>query len=151
MKVKLAFVLAALAFMFLNSWGQSDTSSLKKASENLRTHADSVSLARLNYAGNMMIAGGVGLCIAGGYLLYEGINVYNSPVAANSQDPTGDKSRNQRQGTIYMAAAGIAGIGGIVLMSLGARNKIEFKQRKKIMSVQSGLLDNGRLGAMLTF
>ena len=98
-----------------------------------------------------MIAGGVGLAGAGSFLVYEGVKTYNTPAAPLSTDPTGDVQRNHRQGTAYIAAGTVAYIGSAVLIALGAKNKIEFKHRLRLMSLQSGLLDNGNMGAMLTF
>ncbi|MBP7388987.1 MAG: hypothetical protein KA841_01210, partial [Chitinophagales bacterium] len=61
------------------------------------------------------------------------------------------KKRNQRQGIIYLAAGGVGIAGGIILTAFGAKNKVEFKQRKRMMEMQGGLLDNGRLGLALNF
>ena len=87
----------------------------------------------------------------GPFLIYEGIITYNTPAAPSSADPAGDVERNHRQGTGYIVAGSAAFIGSAVLIALGAKNKVEFKQRKKLMSLQTGLLDTGNLGAMLTF
>ena len=114
-------------------------------------HRDSLYAAKLNYTGNLMIAGGVGLVGAGSFLIYEGVKTYRTPAAPSSTDPTGDLTRNHNQGTAYIAGGAVAYVGAAVLIALGAKNKIEFKRRKKLMSLESGLLDNGNMGAMLTF
>lgn len=112
------------------------------------THEDSVYLSRINTSGNLMIAGGIGLCGAGGYLMYQGFKVYNTAVLNN--DPK-DINRNHKQGTAYIIAGGVAIAGGIILTAFGARNKHEFMMRKKMMSLESGLLDNGNIGLALNF
>jgi len=138
-------MLLFLAFTFrLNA--QSDTPA---STRQVYTHHDSLYTAKLNYTGNLMIGGGVGLAGAGTFLIYEGVKIYNSPLAPNSQP--GDQQRNHNQGTAYLAAGGIAFVGSAILIALGARNKIEFKHRKKLMSLESGLLQNGNLGATLNF
>ena len=144
----LCFLFAILASQ-LNA--QSDSSAAKKVTPSKYGQRDSLYAAKLNYTGNLMIAGGVGLAGAGSFLVYEGVKTYNTPAAPLSTDPTGDVQRNHRQGTAYIAAGTVAYIGSAVLIALGAKNKIEFKRRLKLMSLQSGLLDNGNLGAMLTF
>jgi len=130
---------------------QSDSSAVKKNEQHKYGQRDSLYAAKLNYTGNLMIAGGVGLAGAGSFLIYEGVTTYKTLPAPLSTDPTGDVNRNHRQGTAYIAAGSAAFIGSAVLIALGAKNKIEFKQRKKLMSLQTGLLDNGDLGATLTF
>jgi hypothetical protein len=130
---------------------QADSSAGNSPSHHSYTHRDTMYMIRLNHNGNMMIAGGVGLLGAAGYLFYQGPAVYSSPAAPNSTDPAGDITRNHTQGALYLTAAGVATIGGAVLIAFGARNKIDFKRRKRIMSLQAGLLDNGNLGAALTF
>jgi hypothetical protein len=112
---------------------------------------DSLYAARLNYTGNLMIAGGVGLAGAGSFLIYEGVATYNTPAAPLSTDPVGDVQRNHNQGTAYIIAGSAGFIGSAVLIALGVKNKMDFKRRKKLMSMQAGLLDNGRTGVMLTF
>lgn len=97
-----------------------------------------------------MIAGGVGLMGAAGYLFYQGAKVYGY-VDNTSKDPEGDKQRNNKIGTIYYACGGIAVALGAVLIGLGARNKVEFKARKRMLEVQSGFLDDGKLGLALNF
>jgi hypothetical protein len=52
---------------------------------------------------------------------------------------------------LYLAAGGLAVVGAGVLIALGAVNKIDFKRRKKMMSLQAGILDSGRPGLALTF
>ncbi len=116
-------------------------------------HRDSVNLSKMNTNGNLMIAGGVGLCGAGSYLIWQGTKILNTipaavPGTALYED---EKKRNQRQGIIYLAAGGVGIAGGIILTAFGAKNKVEFKQRKRIMEMQGGLLDNGRLGLALNF
>ncbi len=98
-----------------------------------------------------MIAAGVGLCGIGGYLIYQGNKVYTTDPGPTAIDRSGEIDRNHKQGIIYYAAGGVGIAAGIILTALGARNKVDFKQRKKMMTFQSGLLDNGHLGAMLTF
>jgi hypothetical protein len=134
-----------------NNFAQADSSAVK--SQRVYTHNDSVYLAKLNSNSNLMIAAGVGLCGIGGYLFYQGNKVYTTVPAGNLPQATADAetARNHKQGIIYYAAAGVGVAAGVVLVAIGARNKVEFKQRKRMMSVQSGILDNGRLGAMLTF
>ncbi|MBK7148176.1 MAG: hypothetical protein IPH78_04955 [Bacteroidetes bacterium] len=116
-------------------------------------HRDSVNLSKMNTNGNLMIAGGVGLCGAGSYLIWQGTKILNTtPVAAPGTALYEDeKQRNQRQGIIYLAAGGVGIAGGIILTAFGAKNKVEFKQRKRMMEMQTGLLDNGKLGLALTF
>lgn len=98
-----------------------------------------------------MIAAGVGLCGVGGYLIYQGNKVYTTAAPANSVDPSSDIARNHKQGIIYYAAGGVAIAAGIILTAFGAKNKVEFKQRKRLMELQSGMLDNGHLGLALNF
>ena len=112
-------------------------------------HRDSLYAAKLNYTGNLMIGGGVGLVAAGSFLIYEGVETYNT--TTSSGNPTNNVAQNHSQGTAYIAAGTIAFIGAAVLLGLGARNKIEFKRRKQRMALQAGLLDNGNVGAMLSF
>jgi hypothetical protein len=116
------------------------------------TKRDSLYLAKLNSNGNLMIAGGVGLCAAGGYLIYQGIKVYND-IPQNIGTPSGNTQReqNKKQGTIYLVAAGLGIAGGIVLTAFGARNKIEFKQRKKAMEANLEFLPKGQLGVAFNF
>ena len=134
----------------LNVNAQSDSSTLKNDAAKYG-HRDSLYAAKLNYTGNLMIAGGVGLAGVGTFLIYEGVKTYGTPAAPASTDPAGDVDRNHRQGTAYLAVGSLAFIGSAVLIALGAKNKVEFKRRRKMMSLQSGLLDNGNMGAMLTF
>jgi hypothetical protein len=135
--------------MFFAGKAQTDTLAAKSAMP--ASKRDSVYMARLNSSGNLMIAGGIGLCGVGGYLIYEGVKVYNTAPAPNSTDPASDTERNHKQGTIYLACAGISIAGGVVLTAFGARNKVFFKQHQKLMSLQGGLLDNGNLGLALNF
>jgi hypothetical protein len=108
-------------------------------------------MVKLNNSGNLMIAGGVGLCAIGGYLLYQGNKVYTSSVSPSSPTSAEDISRNHKQGTIYYAAGGVSIAAGIILTAFGARNKVDFKTRKKMMELQSGILDNGNIGLALNF
>lgn len=140
----LFFFLLFSAFAIAVS-AQADSSSAKKSSR-AYTHRDSVYLAKLNSNGNLMIAGGVGLCGIGGYLIYQGHNVYTTKSTI-----AGENERNRKQGTIYYVAAGVGLAGGIILTALGAKNKVEFKQRKRLMELESGILDNGHLGLALNF
>lgn len=114
-------------------------------------HRDSLYVAKINYTGNLMIGGGVGLAAAGSFLIYEGVKIYRTPAAPVSTDPDGDIARNHKQGTAYIAAGTIAYVGTAVLIALGVKNKLEFKMRRKRMELQSGLLENGNMGAMLNF
>lgn len=142
LSIFLSLIFATTAF------SQSDSVSVMRKQY---THADSMYLAKLNTNGNLMIAGGVGLCAVGGYLIYQGTKVYTTPAPANSTDPTADVNRNHKQGTIYMAVGGVAIAGGIIVTAFGAKNKIDFKRKKKLMEMQGGLLNNGNLGLALTF
>jgi uncharacterized membrane protein len=123
---------------------QADSSVVKKA--HTSTHRDSVYMAKLNSNGNLMIAAGVGLTGIGGYLVYQGYKVYTTKSTV-----AGEEERNRKQGTIYYVAAGVGIAGGIILTAIGAKNKVEFKQRKRLLEMESGLLDNGRLGLALNF
>lgn len=122
------------------------------------TSADSLYLKRLNNSGNLMIAAGIGLSGIGGYLIYQGNKIYTT-VPEIPANPTPDQlaaregeiQRNHKQGTIYYAIGGVAIAGGIVLVAIGAKNKVEFKQRKRMMELQGGILDNGHLGLALNF
>jgi hypothetical protein len=60
-------------------------------------------------------------------------------------------NRTKKQGTIYLAAAGVGIAGGIVLTAFGARNKVEFKRRKNAMNADLGILPNGQIGFALNF
>ena len=130
---------------------QTDSSAVKNTHRDY-THRDSVYMAKLNSNGNLMIAGGIGLCAVGGYLFYQGHSVYTTK--STSDNPSvrvTDEQTNRKQGTIYYVAAGLGTVAGIVLTALGAKNKVEFKQRKRLMEMQAGLLDNGSLGLALNF
>jgi len=127
---------------------QSDTS---KPVQQTQGRRDSLYAAKINYTGNLMIGGGVGLAAAGSFLIYEGVKIYHTPAAPLSTDPDGDIARNHKQGTAYIAAGTIAYVGTAVLVALGVKNKLEFKRRKKRMELTSGLLENGNMGAMLNF
>ncbi len=140
----LLFLILFSAFATVVS-AQTDSTAVKKTPRTY-THRDSVYIAKLNSNGNLMIAAGVGLCGIGGYLVYQGHNVYTTKSAT-----AGENERNRKQGTIYYVAAGVGIAAGIILTALGAKNKVEFKQRKRVMEMQSGILDNGRLGLALNF
>lgn len=144
-------ILISSCLFLLNVSAQTDSSVVKKDSPKTATHYDSLYMAKLNNSGNLMIAGGVGLFGAAGYLLYQGIKTYNAKAEPHSVDPSGDEWRNRKQGTIYYAVTGVAMAGGAVLIGLGARNKVDFKTRKKMLEMQSGILDNGSLGLALNF
>ena len=93
----LVIVLTVLAAMQVSAQTDSLTA---KPSVNTYTHRDSVYLAKLNSNGNLMIAGGVGLCGAGSYLIYYGVKVYKTGAAAGSLYPEQEFSRNKTPGTI---------------------------------------------------
>lgn len=141
-------VLILLFIIFASSglFAQTD-SSVTKPIKNY-SKADSVYMAKLNTSGNLMIGGGVGLMGASAFLIYQGYKIYNdrgpTPSAATTE-------RNERQGTIYLAAGGIAAVGGVVLVALGTSNKVTFKRKKQLMSLQTGLLDSGGLGLAFGF
>ena len=132
-------------------YGQADTTASKNSPQSKYVFRDSVYAAKLNYTGNLMIGGGVGLAGVGTFLIYQGFKTYNTPAAPVSTDPAGDVQRNHTQGTAYIAGGAIAFIGSAVLIALGAKNKVEFKHRKKLMSLQTGWLDDGKTGVALTF
>jgi hypothetical protein len=140
-------MLLPIFFVCIQLLAQADSSVVLKSVKTF-SKADSVYLAKLNSSGNLMIGGGIGLMGASGFLIYQGYKIYNdrgpTPNAATTE-------RNKRQGTIYLAAGGVAALGGVVLVALGASNKVTFKRKQKLMSLQSGLLDSGRLGLALNF
>ena len=148
--MKHALLLFLFSFFILNIFAQSDSSVVKKSSH-INTHRDSVYMAKLNSNGNLMIAGGIGLCGIGGYLIYQGSKVYTTVPSPTSNDKDGEIIRNHKQGTIYYVAGGIGIAAGIILTAFGAKNKVEFKQRKRLMEMQAGVLDNGSLGIALNF
>ncbi len=140
-------MLLPIFFASIQLLAQADSSVVLKPLKTF-SKADSVYLAKLNSSGNLMIGGGIGLMGASGFLIYQGYKIYND------QGPTPNTAtteRNKRQGTIYLAAGGVAALGGVVLVALGASNKVTFKRKQKLMSLQSGLLDSGRLGLALNF
>lgn len=142
------FSTLAIAFMLLcNLASHSQTNSEPKT----YTHRDSLKLAKLNSSANLMIAGGVGLCGAGGYLLYQGIAVYRTRDNSGKQSAQSQNEQNKKQGIIYLAAAGVGMAAGIVLTAFGARNKVEFKRRKKEMAMDIGILQSGQLGVAMIF
>ena len=98
-----------------------------------------------------MIAGGVGLCGASAYLIYQGLKIYRNPEDKTKADYSARIQQNHSQGTIYLAAAGVGVAVAAVLLGLGIRNKVEFKNHKKMLEMQSGLLNNGNLGLALNF
>ncbi len=140
-------------FLFTSGvYAQTDSSLVQKNRTSSNTHYDSLYMAKLNNSGNLMIAGGVGLMGAAGYLTYQGVKIYKSlPDNPASSTYAVELDRNHRQGTIYLVAAGVGYAAGAVLIGLGARNKVEFKNRKKMLEIQSGILDNGNLGLALNF
>ena len=149
--MKHALLLFLFSFFILNIFAQSDSSVVKKSSH-INTHRDSVYMAKLNSNGNLMIAGGIGLCGIGSYLCYQGFSVYTT--RSTSTIPSvkkSDEQTNHKQGTIYYVAGGIGIAAGIILTAFGAKNKVEFKQRKRLMEMQAGVLDNGSLGIALNF
>lgn len=139
-------------FFAVHIHAQTDTSTTAKAQARVYSHRDSVQLARLNSSGNLMIAAGVGLCGASGYLLYYGITTYKA-LPSDPASPTyqAQVDRNKRQGTIYIAAGSIAAAAGIILTAFGARNKVDFKNRKRLLEMESGILQSGNLGLALNF
>lgn len=141
------YLLLIIFCVFTSSTLFAQNDSLSRPSKIL-TKADSVYLAKLNSSGNLMIAGGIGLMGASGYLIYQGYKIYTDK---GTPPNTATTQRNQRQGTIYLAAGGAAVVAGIVLTAFGATNKVAFKQRKKLMTLQSGLLDSGGLGLAFGF
>lgn len=152
------FILSVL-FLAITSlvFSQADSSVVKKP-QRTYTGSDSLYLKRLNNGGNLMLAGGIGLCGIGGYLIYQGNKIYTTvpqlptnPTPEQLATQQGEIDRNHRQGTIYYAVGGVAIAGGIVLVAIGAKNKVEFKQRKRMLELQSGILDNGHLGLALNF
>jgi hypothetical protein len=146
MKYLLAILLTLL--LLTPGFTQPDTTNLLKSKY---TRYDSVFLARINSNGNIMIAAGVGLTGVGSYLIYQGQKIYTTRPIAGTPTAAEDEVRNRRQGTIYMAAGGAAIVGGIVLAAFGIRNKVEIKTRRRVMALQSGLLDNRQLGFTLFF
>lgn len=138
-----------LSIFYLTVNGQTDTSKvLAKRTTSAKT--DSLYMARLNNSGNLMIAAGIGLTGAGSYLIYQGVKIYttNTP-----NIPQQENERNKRQGIIYMAAGGVGIVGGVVLTALGARNKVEFKRRKRLLSMEITIPDYtlAAVGARLNF
>ena len=150
--MKYFFLLFFSALTVLNVCAQSDSASIQRPTQQrVYTHYDSVHLARLNSSGNLMIAGGIGLCAAGSYLIYQGNKVYTTGPSTNSTNPAEEINRNHKQGTIYYVAGGVGIAAGIILTAFGARNKVDFKTRKKMMEFESGILNNGNLGVALNF
>lgn len=144
-------LLSLLLLVVSVAFAQTDSAMVKK--QTTATHADSLRLAKLNSNSNLMLAGGIGLCGVGGFLIYQGNKVYTTPVANALTNPNYDAQlqQNHRQGTIYMAVGGVAIAGGLVLTAFGIKNKVEFKQRKKLLTAQIGLLDNGNIGLAMGF
>jgi hypothetical protein len=143
--------LTTLFTAFLLLAGLSLSAQEQSQPQKTATHRDSVYMAKLNSSGNLMIAGGVGLVAAGGYLLYQGITVYNTQTAGITPAEQSRNEQNKKQGTIYLVAAGVGLAGGVVLTAFGARNKVEFKRRKNAMNADLGILPNGQLGFALNF
>lgn len=143
--------LVVLLVVFFSLAGLNLSAQDQKQEPRTTTKRDSLYLAKLNSSGNLMIAGGVGLCAAGGYLLYQGISVYRTRVDGSTPAGLSQNEQNKKQGTIYLAAAGVGIAGGIVLTAFGARNKVEFKRRKNAMNADLGILPNGQIGFALNF
>ncbi len=139
-----------LAFSALASAQTTDTVAPVKKSTAL-SRGDSLYMVKLNTSGNLMIAGGIGLTGVGSYLVYQGYKVYTTKPATTGATYNDDLNRNHRQGTIYLAAGGVAIVGGIVLTAFGARNKVEFKNRKRKLQLDTGMLPSGQLGLALGF
>ena len=151
MKLVYAILILLFACFTLQLSAQTDSSTIKPTQQRRYGFRDSLYAAKLNYTGNLMIAGGVGLAAAGSFLIYEGVQTYNTPASPSSTNPAADVMRNHNQGTGYIIAGSASFIGSAVLIALGAKNKIEFKRRRKLMSLQTGLLDSGHLGLALSF
>jgi hypothetical protein len=152
MKLLYFLLLASGVFCLEFTFAQSDTTYLNNnpvpATHN---HRDSLNLARLNTTSNLLMAAGAGLFGAGIYLDYEGALIYKTPAAPTSTNPAGDVERNHNQGAAYLTC-GVISIGaGAVLLAFGIKDKLLFKRRMKKMQLESGLLQNGNLGATLTF
>lgn len=140
-------MLLPVFFACIQLLAQADSSVVLKPVEAL-SKADSVYLAKLNSSGNLMTGGGIGLMGASAYLIFYGHKRY---IDKGTPPNTATTQRNKRQGTIYLAAGGVAAVGGVVLVALGASNKVTFKRKQKLMTLQSGLLDSGGLGLALGF
>jgi hypothetical protein len=151
MKILHYLPLVFCLFCFELTFPQNDSASIKGETLTHYSHRDSVYLDKLNTNSNLMLAGGVGLCGAGTYLIYAGAKLYKTPAPPNSSDPSNDVQRNHTQGGAYIAG-GVIGIGaGAVLLVFGAKGKLEYNRRIKKMQLQSGLLQDGHVGAMLGF
>jgi hypothetical protein len=159
MKNLFLFILLLVVSVVSVSAQTDSTSTYKRPARTTVSRRDTMSLVRLNNSSNLMLASGVGLCGIGGYLIFQGNKVYTTtpdalPATATAEQKAireGEIEKNHKQGTIYYAVGGIAIGAGIILTAFGAKNKVEFKQRKRMLEMQSGILDNGHLGAMLTF
>jgi len=149
------FALSLLSSLLGSSlYAQSDSSIVRKSAYHHPTYSDTLYLARLNHRSNMMLGSGVGLCGVGSYLLYYGVTVYRTgpdPASTTPAAQASDINRNHSQGTVYLAAGGLAIAGGIALVTLGAMRKYDFKVRKRMMSLQGGLLPDGRMLLALKF
>ncbi len=160
--MKHLFFILFLCIASIAAHAQTDSSTATtQTAPRTLTRGDSLMLARTNSTGNILIAAGVGLCGAGGYLVYNGYKVYTTsidPKLGASQQQEAER-QNHKQGTIYMAVGGVCIAGGIICTALGAKNKVEFKRMKKYMQqqpttkaiLQGGWLDSGNLGLALTF
>ena len=82
--ILLIFLLTAVSIQVS---AQTDSVAVKSNTAPKYTQRDSIYAAKLNYTGNLMIGGGIGLAGAGTFLLYEGINTYKTPAAPSSTDP----------------------------------------------------------------
>lgn len=147
---QLAVFVIFLVLSSLASAQTTDTTAPVKKSTAL-SRGDSLYMVKLNTSGNLMIAGGIGLTGVGSYLVYQGYKVYTTKPSTTGNTYNDDLNRNHRQGTIYMAAGGVAIVGGIVLTAFGARNKVEFKNRKRKLQLDTGMLQSGQLGLALGF
>lgn len=157
-KLLFLFSICVLTSLFTQAQTSDSTATLSQTPARKFTRGDSLYLAKLNSSGNIMIAAGVGLCGAGGYLVYNGYRVYtSSPVGTTPGQQDESERQNHKQGTAYLAVGGIAIAGGVILTAFGAKNKVEFKRIKKRMGqpekveFQGGILDNGNLGVALRF
>lgn len=157
-RLLLICLMCALTIAYTQAQNADTTMATKAVPTSGLTRGDSLYLAKLNSGSNIMLALGVGLCGAGGYLVYNGYRVYTStPVGDTPGQQEESERQNHKQGTIYLAVGGIAIAGGIVLTALGAKNKIEFKRTKRHLEdkrkleLQGGILDNGKLGIALRF
>jgi hypothetical protein len=150
MKALRFFLTILNSFILLQLSAQQDTA-IQKAIKYTISRRDSIHINKLNTSGTLMIAGGIGLCGAGTYLIWEGNQVFTSPAAPASTNPIADVQKNHQQGTAYIVAGGAAIAAGIILGAFGIKNRIDAKKLKKKLLLQTGLLDSGRLGACISY